>query len=924
MSLFSIHIIIIISFFIFVNQRILSSIPEYLSSNIIDDIREMLFLLPENKIMNFNNSLINITLYNTSDDYFSYDKMNINFENCLTILQKVYDLDPFFDYSNNDIDEIYKRCFFIIIKIELDRKIVKDDNDYFFNNSNFTLKRIKNKNSQNNIDNTTKYPTNHIEYLIFNGKNGNLLNTSYCNDLNVKISHPIVNQSGIDLKISKKLYEKYKIDVYRTNDSFFNDFCMNYTSDKKTDLTLTQRRNIYYQNVSFCDSNCTYIEVNYTNNMAICACEVKDGIMNDDLLRGGDDHMPSKSFTYDDVVSIFNYKVFKCYNEVFNIERLKKNVGNYASLSIAFFYTLCLINFCKNRKRNVMSYLQEIKLMIKNNKMKEGTDKNKDKNENTKNDINNNNSIKDGNEQLRNIIEEDKNNITKKIKSININGIIITDIPNPPFKKAKLKKSNNDRAINKRNDNNPFIIKNNEYLIKSNNSITKDTNTVVRNYEDIKIDTGDELLSRKNEEKQWDGIISLIRKSNKKNQKKNIQLTSIKSSSVLSSTKNNTIKSNGRKEDDYLTKTITQNNIEKYINFLPYSNYSVEIPISNLNPSFLKKNNKFNNINLIKNKENKNEDLSSNNIIQNNFILKKAKSKGKNTVYNNFITKSDKNDKESDNSENYGDNNNCIIFDDLNQNKFTLRRAKDIIHKNKKVKKNNKDNQNLRNNNLFLEFDDSKFEIAILIDNRNFCDKFICEIKDNCIIVLLFCRKDVIFKQIKFSSFILSCTLDYFLNAFLYSEIYLQQRYEQDKLITILIDYPKEIFSSLASQFLVKLIELLLEDKALSLFLKRNASQNKYYLKGVNYLIKKYEKHFYLYITIGYFILGITWYYTCAFCTVYQNSQMKLLYDTFESLALNLILPFPISFLTVTFRHLAIKKLNKFFFIISNIFRIFE
>ena len=63
--------------------------------------------------------------------------MNINFENCLTILQKVYDLDPFFDYTNNDTNEIYKRCFFIIVKIEFDRNIIK--NKYVnkvFKNSN--------------------------------------------------------------------------------------------------------------------------------------------------------------------------------------------------------------------------------------------------------------------------------------------------------------------------------------------------------------------------------------------------------------------------------------------------------------------------------------------------------------------------------------------------------------------------------------------------------------------------------------------------------------------------------------------------------------------------------------------------------------------------------------------------------------------
>ena len=142
-------------------------------------------------------------------------------------------------------------------------------------------------------------------------------------------------------------------------------------------------------------------------------------------------------------------------------------------------------------------------------------------------------------------------------------------------------------------------------------------------------------------------------------------------------------------------------------------------------------------------------------------------------------------------------------------------------------------------------------------------------------------------------------------------------------LITILIDYPKEIFSSLASQFMVKLIELLMEDKALTCFIRRIASQNKNYLKGVNYLLKKYEQRFYIYINIGFLILGFTWYYSSAFCTVYQNTQMKLLYDTLESCAINIILPVPIIFLSVLTRHLAIKKLNKFLFFISNIFRIF-
>lgn len=930
-----IKIIIFLLFTLFKYCHSEASIPNYLSSNILEDIKNLLFLLPEDKIISFNNSLINITLYNTSDMSFSYDKMNINFENCLTILQKVYDLDPFFDYTNNDNNEIYKRCFFIIIKIEIDRKLLKSNNNTFMNNYNKTnnyhmdfLYNINNNITNNSINNNiTKHPTNHIEYLIFNGKNGNLLNTSYCNDLNVKISHPIIDKNGIDLNISKKLYEKFRIDVYRTNDSFFNDFCMNYTSDKNTDLTLGQRRSYFYQNVSFCDSNCTYIEVNYTSNTAICACEVKNGIMNDGLLGGGKEYK-FHQFAYDELVSIVNYKIFKCYREVFNLNRLKNNIGNYVSIFIIIFYTGCIIHFWFNRKRNVMSYFQKINIKMEENKKNEDCKKceNQVKTENFQKNENNNITNQTNNDNISDLSNNDKSykiNIFNKNKIININGIIITDIANPTKKKKiKVSVDNGNNIMNK----------NIEYNFKSNNSITKDTNTLVRNYGDIRLNTGDELLNKKDEEKKkWDEIISLKPKnSGQKKQKKikHIPLTSGKSNSILSSTKINTIKSNDRKQDTSLTKTITQNNICNYnlINLFPSSNYSVEIPISNIIPSFLKPKkvlkNKLHNNNIIDNKDSALSQFS-----HNNFILKKKKTKCSNAIYNNFINKNDIiSEKDNDNNEN-NINKYCFVMEDSsNKNNFVLRRTKEILPKKKTKEKNNyEDIQNYSNNgDLFLEFDDMKFEIAILIDNRNFYAKFCREIKDNCIIIILFFRNDIMFKQIRLSSFILSCTLDYFFNAFFYSEIYLKQRYEEDKLISILIDYPKEIFATLASQFVVKVTELLMEDKVLSLFLKRISTQNKYYLKGVNYLLKKYQKRFYIYISLSYLILIITWYYTSAFCTVYQNSQMKLLFDTLESLAFNLILPFPLSFISVTFRHLAIKKLNKFLFIISNIVRIFE
>ena len=949
MQIFFIQIIIFISLFYSLILCKNSTIPNYLSSNIIEDINKLLFILPENITVSFNNSLINVTLYNTSDESFSYEKMNINFENCLTILQKVYDLDPFFDYTNNDSNEIYKRCFFIIIKIEIDRKLYK--NNISFINNNISIELLNNPRSSLAKNNSiTKKPTNHIEYLIFNGKNGKLLNTSYCNDLNVKISHPIIKKDIIDLNSSKIFYEQYQIDVFRTNDSFFNDICMNYTSDKKKDMTLSQRRQYFYQNVSFCDANCTYIAVNYTSNTAICACEVK-GVMNDKFLFE-ENNEKDKSFTYNDIFSSINYKLFTCYKQVFDSNRLLKNIGNYFSFSLIVIYTICIIHFYKNRKLNIMSYYQKIRDKIKNDNFK--SNNSSDNNRKSQKSSNSNDSISNENsshkkmsnhESDKNVIsynsEEDKKeeNDNKSINEITINDISIKDIgSNPPLKKGKLKLKINSKDFQNKLSN---MRKN---IININNSATKDT----YNYGEIKLDTADELIDTKNNnndndniEHNWNEIITL--------KKKNIKKSVISTNSILSSTKYNSTKSNIKKSSDTSNSNKTNNRIkeEDYINNNNYdyifpSNNGVEIPITNIVPSFLKPKNNLINVNNIniqnininsKNLRNSlslsklytSKDLSSSQNSQNIFIFKKNRTKSVNAMHNNFISKHDHDIISEREDENNMKNNNVKInkIGINNVHNSTLRRAREIETTKKTKTKTKKKEGKYNKKSFFGDFDEMKFEIAILIDNRNFCDKFICELKEKCIIILLLFRKDVIFKQIELSLFILSFTLDYFFNAFFYSDVYIEQEFEEENVIRIFIDYPKEIFASLAAQFVVKLIQLLIEEHAISLFLKRVALEKKNYLKAINFLLRKYEKRFFIYVIIGYFCLLVTWYFTSAFCTVYQNTQLNLLYDTLESLAMNIFLPFPLSFICIVFRHFAILKLNKFLFFVSNIFRIF-
>ena len=969
MKNFFIQIIIFLSSFYFSYfKKNFTEIPKNLSSNIIEDIKSLLFLLPEDKTISFNNSLINVTLYNTSDASFSYEKMNINFENCLTILQKVYDLDPFFDYSNNNTNEIYKRCFFIIIKIEINRKLVLDNTSFFYK-KNISLEYALNSGNSNNYyknNSIAKRPTNHIEFLIFNGKKGNLLDTSYCNDLNVKILHPIIEKNMVDLNSSKNFYEKFNIDVFKTNDSFFNNICTNFTSDQKKDMTLNQRRNQYYQNVSFCDANCTYIEINYTSNTAVCACEIKDGVMNEEILlelQGENEN----GFSYDDVISVINYKLFKCYKEVFDFKRLLINAGNYFSLLYIIIYTICVIHFYKNRKRNVMRYFQIMKekyinekkkqenIDIEQNKEQQSEQENSESNNKSNSDKINNKCISNNSGEIEDKKEENESN-NKSV--FNIADVTFGDISNPPLKKKKMRlkinPENNDKSLEKDKNWKPKNIK---LILNSNNSVTKDT----FNYGEMKIDTHDELIETKNNynninhglnnidnidndndeneniEKDWNEIITLKKiKYNNNNERYITGSRTNNSNSYLSSTKNtNTKKSTNSSNTDKVVNEYTDND------YIFPSKYSLEIPISNIVPSFMKSKNQNlqNIIDYSRNKKNSfvnsiSKDLTSS---QNTFIFRRNKTKTNNSIYNNYIINQDQDiiseKKENENNcisdynkKDKNKNNNNFIKKNKNKNnniinnigRSSLRRTKEIEHK-----KEIKNNKIQKKKNFIGEFDEMKFEIAILTDNRNFCQKLVCELKEKCIIILLFYEKDLMFKQLELSLFILSCTLDYFFNAFLYSEVYLQEEYEQEQIIKLFIDYPKEILSSLASQFIVKLIELLMEERAITLFIKKMVVEEKEYLKGINFLLRKYQRRLYIYIIIGYILLLITWYFTCAFCTVYQNSQFNLLYDTLESLGINLLIPLPLSFISIVFRHLAILKLNKFLFFISNIFRIF-
>ena len=105
-----------------------------------------------------------------------------------------------------------------------------------------------------------------IEYEIYDPKTFKILNLTYCKDTKIKISFPV--------EIKEEELFKYNL-----SSEYYNDICNTYTTEKGTDISLSDRRNEFINNnMSLCESNCDFVGNNYKLKEASCECEVKEKI----------------------------------------------------------------------------------------------------------------------------------------------------------------------------------------------------------------------------------------------------------------------------------------------------------------------------------------------------------------------------------------------------------------------------------------------------------------------------------------------------------------------------------------------------------------------------------------------------------------------------------------------------------------------
>ena len=280
------------------SKHISEHISEHISKHISEHISEYYFLS--------NNSNIIIESSTKSKEEIM---SNIN--------DLINDKDPKITYVINGED------YTVIIK-PIDEKVEDSTVNIDFTECENVLKeefpykefRILQINIENEIENNL---VDQVEYKIYD-ENGEEINLSNCNDLDIIIEYKIKNVFLLDVE-QISYFKNMDVDIFNLNNEFFNDICFSYSdNDTNSDMILKDRVEDIYQNFSICGDGCEYISFNSEKMSANCNCTVKQELSLD----------PEKGNFKSYIMSAFldlNFGVIKCYNLVFSFAGKLKNAG---------------------------------------------------------------------------------------------------------------------------------------------------------------------------------------------------------------------------------------------------------------------------------------------------------------------------------------------------------------------------------------------------------------------------------------------------------------------------------------------------------------------------------------------------------------------------------------------------------------------
>ena len=731
--------------------------------------------------------------------------------------------------------------------------------------------RILQVNMENKKENIL---TDQVEYKIYD-ENGDEIELSICNNVNIIIEYEIKNTSLLNLaQISN--FKDQGIDIFDLNHEFFNDICYSYSdNNSSSDMILSDRVSDIYQNYSVCGEGCEYESFNVDKLSANCNCKVKQE-MSTESEEGN-----FKSY----IVGAFvdsNFGVAKCYKLVFSIKGKLKNAGFWIFGIMVLSHIPIYIFYFINGTTTVVKYInnemdkngyKSNKIDFKNQlapRMQSTTSDNLESNINSPHHVH----LKKGKKTDKN-----NNNPPKKYKSSkNINKEVTR-------KHKKILFTENSPKLNKIERH--ISISDNEEEIYKKKLTKKQTNK--DNHKSQKID---EILINKEKNKK-NKKIKLINDNNSFDNACNLNLNN----------NLNTIETNintpMRKNDEQKNNNNIDEGNDNIINEIIIDDNDIKHKNEKIKFNRNKKNN------LITELES-GEFLTRKKELKHKLHRKKSKRKSNKKVIPKIET---------------NEENKIIKTNEELNTEFPL-----IL-----INANNIENYKpIKSNHILNNYD---YDEAVKYEQRSFCRIFFIYLisKEN-ILNIIFFNPPLELKPMRMSIFIFNFACDFALNALFYLSGNISDKYHYNgplkQLYTIINNLTKSLTSTIVSFILLYFFQSLTKSnnkieklfREQELLLKTNKKykvdeERKELIKiKIDRIMKCLKFKIIFFIIFELIFILFFFYYVTAFCQVYQNTQVSWLLDCIISYVISLLITLALSFICSFLYRIAIKYRRKFLY----------
>ena len=217
----------------------------------------------------------------------------------------------------------------------------------------------QNKSSTNNDNSNSLGKYSQIEIYDLSGRK---LDLSVCKT-GIKILKYLGDVETLNIN-SAKNYADIGIDIFNASSDYFNNICVK--TDNGKDIVVNDRKTDIFQNISFCQDGCIYKGMDYNLMIANCICDSSS--LQGEANFTNDEYNHTETSQFKTLVKSFmanlldfNIDIIYCYNLVFNVPILKKNIGFYFMILMNALQFCCLIIFLFKRLKQIKQYLIKFK-----------------------------------------------------------------------------------------------------------------------------------------------------------------------------------------------------------------------------------------------------------------------------------------------------------------------------------------------------------------------------------------------------------------------------------------------------------------------------------------------------------------------------------------------------------------------------------